>query len=98
MFIKIHRGYRNAVAVCDSGLIGKVFEEGVKQLDMTGVFFGGDEKDSEEIKKDVELMQEEDATFNFVGKDSVALAKELGMVVDEGVIKIQGVPVALVLL
>ncbi|MBT6690698.1 hypothetical protein HN903_01120 [archaeon] len=40
----------------------------------------------------------EDVTFNFVGKESVGIAKELGIIKSEGVMDVDGVPVALVLM
>jgi len=98
MLVKIHKSYRLVVAICDSDLIGKKLEEGNKQLDMTGNFFKGDEKKDEELREIIEDCQREDATFFIVGKESVALCKEAGLVGDEGVKEVSGVPVALVLL
>ena len=43
-------------------------------------------------------MQKEDATFNIVGKESVQTALEAGIIKEQGIIKIQEVPIALVLL
>ncbi|MAG39349.1 hypothetical protein CMI41_00055 [Candidatus Pacearchaeota archaeon] len=80
MLVKIHKTYRWVVAVCDSNLIGKKFEEGNKQLDLTGDFFKGDEKESEEIKGILADCQREDATFFIVGKESVGLCQEMGLV------------------
>ena len=39
MLIKIHRAYRDVVAICDSELIGKRFEEGKFQLEIKEDFF-----------------------------------------------------------
>jgi len=86
------------VAVCDSELIDKKFEEGDRQLDLTGTFFKGEEKSTEEARKILVHARAEDATFNFVGEKSVDIAKELSIAKDSGIIKIQDVPVALVLL
>ena len=49
MLIKLHRSYRTVVTVCDSDLIGKIFEEEGKQLDLRGDFFKGEEKSFKEI-------------------------------------------------
>ena len=54
MFVKIHKTYRDIIAICDSELIGKTFEEGKFQLDVKESFYKG-EKVSEE--KAVEIMQ-----------------------------------------
>jgi hypothetical protein len=42
--------------------------------------------------------KKEDATFNIVGKKACKLALDCGIISKEGIIKIKGVPVALVLL
>lgn len=98
MLIKIHSGYRNTVAVCDSELIGQIFEEGNRQIELKPHFFQGEEKDKNETVKILKDLQKEDATFNIVGKKSVQAALEAGIVKKEGIITIDGVPVALVLL
>ena len=98
MLIKIHRTYRDVVAVCDSELIGKYFKEGNFQLDIKESFYNGDEKTKEETIKMMEKMSCEDATFNIVGEQAVNCALEAGIISKDGIKKIQGVPFALVLL
>jgi len=98
ILLKVHDSYRTVVAICDKELLGKLFTEGEKQLDLTGKFFQGDEIDEGEAKKEIEKCLREDATFNIVGENSVNLAKEIGMINDSGIIKIDGIPFALVLL
>ena len=100
MLVKIHYGSRMVVAVCDSNLIDKKLEDkdGKRQLDLTGVFFRGEEKDTEEVKKILIDAACEDACFNLVGKESVGIGRELGVVTGEGVLEVDNVPVSLVLL
>jgi uncharacterized protein len=98
MLVKIHKGTRMIVAICDSDLFGKKFEEGNKQLDLTTGFFEGDEMTVEEVKEVVRDCSMEDACFNVVGKESVGICKELGLIKEEGVIEIDGVPLGLILL
>ena len=98
MYIKIHKAYRLIVALADSDLIGKRFEEGIRQLEVNPNFFKGEEKTKQEIIKIIKKMKEEDAIFNIVGKESVRIALESGIIREHGIIKIQGVPVALVLM
>lgn len=98
MLVKIIRSQRDLVAVCDSDLIGKRFEEGKLQLDLTGSFFRGDQFSKEETIEIMRRMAREDATFNIVGKDSVDAALEAGIIVEEGIAEIQGIPFALVLI
>ena len=98
MLIKIHESCRLTIAICDSDLIDKKFEEGIKQLDLTGSFFKGEEKTEQEATEIIEDSQKEDATFNIVGKQSCDLALKLGIVEKSGIITIQDIPIALVLL
>ena len=95
MQVKIHRSYRNVVAIADSDLIGKKFEDGKFQLDVRENFY----KDRELGKKDmIRLMQiqkVEDSTFNIVGPESVKAALEAGIVSESSVGKIAGIPFAL---
>ncbi|MAG02287.1 hypothetical protein CMI42_03025 [Candidatus Pacearchaeota archaeon] len=98
MRIKIHEAYRGVVALSDSDLIGKTFVEGKRQIEVKPSFFDGEEKSREEILEVLRNMDREDATFNIVGKESVSCAVEAGIISDRGVIRIDGVPVALGLL
>lgn len=98
MLVKIHSSYRNTIAICDTELLGKTFEEGQKQLKISENFFKGEEKSEREVMDIIERGSNEDYTFNIVGKKSIELALKTGIINEEGIIKISGVPVALVLL
>ena len=98
ILLKIHESYRWVVAVCDKDIFGKKFTQGKRSLDLSGEFFNGEEMNKEEVAGEIVRCKMEDATFNFVGEKSVKIAKDLGIVADEGVIKVDGVPFALVLL
>lgn len=98
IIINIMNSYRDVVAVCDSEIIGKRFEEGKFQLDLTGGFFRGEEIDEKRAVDIMKRMSREDATFNIVGENSVNAALEAGIIEEEGIKKIQGVPFALILL
>jgi len=100
MIVKIYKSTRQVVALCDSHLLDKIFQEenSQRQLDMTTTFFKGEEKSNEEIKEILQNAKIEDATFNIVGEQSCHLAKELGVIDDNSIIKICNIPVALVFL
>jgi len=98
MLVKIHKSYRDIVAICDSELVGKVFEEDKYQLDVKESFFKGNEKTKQEVLKIMQDMAKEDATFNIIGPEATELAMEAGIITQEGIKKIQGVPFALLLL
>ncbi len=104
MFIKIHKTYRDVVAICDSDLIGKRFESqasddlGKFQLDIKESFFKGEKTSEEQAIQIIKKMSIEDATFNIVGEKSVSTALKAGIINEKGVKKIGGVPFALVLM
>ena len=96
--VRVHKGYRWLVAICDSCLKGKVFDEGEKQLDISTRFFEGDFVNKEELKNIIVKMRSEDATFYIVGDKSVDVVKSVGLVGKDGVMKIAGISFALILL
>lgn len=98
MLVKIHKSYRHIIAICDSELIGKRFEEGKYQLDVKESFFKGEEKTKQEV---IDIMQDlfkEDATFNIIGSESTQTAIEAGIINKQGIKEISDVPFALVLM
>ncbi len=96
--VKIHETYRGVVAICDLNLKGKIIEEGDKQLDVSTNFFEGNSVKEEELREIMIKANNDDATFYIVGNDSVNVAKSVGIVGDEGVLKVGNVSFALVLL
>ena len=98
MLIKIHEGYRKAVALSDTDLLEKTFTEGKKEITIHKPFFEGEEKSKDEIIPLIQDLQKEDATFNIVGKESIETALEARIIQQEGILKINSIPIALVLL
>lgn len=98
MLIKIIRSYRDVVAVCDSELLGKRFEEGKFQLDIKESFYAGEKKTEKEIIEMMREMLTEDATFNIVGHKSIDAAIKAGIIDKSSIGKIQGIPFALILM
>jgi uncharacterized protein len=98
MYIKIHKSYRNVIAICDEDLIGKKFEEGIKILDCRESFYKDDSYTEKEAIKFLKHQSKEDSTFNIVGKNSINAALEAGIIKKEGILEIAGIPYALVLL
>jgi len=87
--IKLYRqGNDLLIGACDEHLIGKKFEEGKLQLDVTKEFYDGKRISKEILKKYLE-----DATIaNLVGEKTVNCAIELGFVNPDCIIKIKGIP------
>ena len=98
ILLKIHKSYRWVVAICDKDVFGRKLQDGEKTLDISGEFFNGKLMSDKKAIEEIVRCNHEDATFNFVGDKSVSIAKELGLVKDEGIVEIQGVPFALVLI
>lgn len=98
MLVKVKESYRYIVAVCDTELLGKYFEEDEFQLNIKKSFYEGKEKNKEEAIQIMKEMKKEDATFNIVGKESTQAALEAGIINEKGIKKISGIPFALVLL
>ncbi len=99
MLIKTHRATRFVVAICDSELIDKKFfdEDGLRQIDLTGQFFKGEEKSEEEIAEYLLDMKREDACFNIVGEKACAIAKKAKIVEEDEIITIANIPIAMIL-
>ena len=98
MIVNIIKSYRDVVAICDSELLGKRFEQGKFQLDVKESFFKGDKTDEEKVIEIMKDMEKEDSTFNIIGKKSVNAAIKAGIITKEGIGKIQGIPFALILI
>jgi hypothetical protein len=98
MLIKIHKVYRSVVAVCDSEIVGRTFEEGIRQLNIKENFFNGEEIAEKELIEKIDDLAKEDATFFIAGKKSVSCAIKAGIVTQEGIGTVQEVPFALVLI
>lgn len=90
MIVKVHKTLdgRRLVAICDSDLIGKRFEEGKLQLDLSSNFYKGEEKSKEEL---IELIKGS-CIINIVGEKSIRFALKLGIVDRRNIIKIKSVP------
>jgi len=98
MLVRIIKSYRYIVAICDSDLIGKRFEQGKFQLDVKESFFKGDETDEEKAIEIIQNMAKEDATFNIVGEKSIDTALKAGIIEEKGIGKIDNIPFALILI
>jgi len=76
------------VAVCDSELVGRTFCEGELHLYVNEDFFKGQPASEHEVK----MALEEATIANLVGERSVTCGIESGVVDEDCVIMIDGVP------
>ena len=96
--IKIHKTYRDVIAICDAELLGKNFEEGNFQLNLKESFYKGENIDEKKAIQIIQNQSREDATFNIVGEKSISCALKAGITNKQGIKKIQGIPYSLVLM
>lgn len=90
MIVKIHRPPegRKIIAICDDELIGKKFEEGKLQLDLSSSFYKGKEISEEETKNLIKGQ----CILNVVGKKSMESLTKLNLTENSHIIKIKGIP------
>jgi len=87
--IKIYKkGNDLLIGACDEELIGKKFEEGQFQIDVSKDFYDGERISPEVLKK----YLEEATIANLVGEATVKVAIEMGLIDEDCVIKIKGIP------
>ncbi|MEK6852930.1 MAG: DUF424 family protein [Nanoarchaeota archaeon] len=96
IYIKVHESYRKVVAICDSELLGKKFSDEKMQLDVNRDFYNGEKKNFEEIVELVKALDDDNATFNIVGKNSVEACKKANVISDEGIIIVKDIPLAMI--
>jgi len=90
MIVKVHKkDDRTIVAVCDDELIGRKFEQGELQLDLTSDFYKGDKYTDKQLVGD--MMRNADV-INVVGTLSVGLGLEEELIDKGQVIHVDGVP------
>ena len=82
------------LVITDKDIVGKLFEEGNKQLDLTKNFYLGDERDAEAVKS----LIPEAHILHLTGEKAVALGIELDYVDKDKVVWISGIPHAEALL
>lgn len=76
------------VVVTDEDIMGKVFEEGKWQLDLTKKFYQGEKKNKEEVKKILTVARH----IHLTGKGAVAIGEEMELVDPEKILYVQKVP------
>ncbi len=89
ILVKIHKTkFRDVIAVCDSSLIGKKFEENGLQLDITERFYKGEAMPEEKII----IILENAENVNIVGEESMKLGIKAGIIIKENILTIEGIP------
>ena len=87
--IKIYKkGKDLLIGACDEELIGKKFEDEKFQIDVTKDFYDGERISPEILKK----YLEEATIANLVGEETIKAALEMGLIDEECIIRIKGIP------
>ena len=75
MRVKIHHSYRDVIAICDSNLIGKRFEEGIMQVEIKEHFFDGERLRLDSLQDNVteDEITLSDVTTNDVSKSPIRI-------------------------
>lgn len=95
LIVKVHhKRDQTIVSVVDGELLGNIFEEGEKILDLKSDFYKGVERSTEEVG---DLIRNADSV-NLVGKEAVQLGLKEGIIDAKHVNKIKGIPYAEALL
>ena len=93
MIVKIHNSPdgKKIIAICDAEILGKRFEDGKKQLDLSSRFYEGKTMTEEDILKNSEKCS---FHINAVGEKSISFCIKQGFVDKDNVMHIAGVPYA----
>ncbi len=76
------------LVITDEDILGRKFEEGKKQLDLTAKFYRGEQKNKEDVKKLIPKARH----LHLTGKHIIAVALELDLVNSKNILWINGVP------
>ena len=81
------------MAICDGNLIGKIFEEGDKILNVSKNFYHGEPM----FEKDILKLIEDNILLNIVGDESIKFALKNKLIDKKGIIRIKKIPHAMLL-
>jgi uncharacterized protein len=90
MIVKQHiaNDGRILLAICDSNLLNKTFEEDNKILDLTSEFYKGEEKNKEETIVEIKKAH----IVHAIGEETINLLKELKLLTENNILIVQGIP------
>ena len=92
VFLKIHhRNEIDTVACCDEDLLNKVFKEGNFRIEISDQFFGGNLINLDDA---INILKQA-SYFNIIGDVIINKAIDSQVLPKEGVLKINGIPMAM---
>jgi hypothetical protein len=91
MNMKIHQaGSGEVIAICDTELMGRTCEDEKACITITADFFGTDPVPTDKI----EHVLKEGTNITMIGTQTIALAIRIGVLCEDDIVLIQGVPYA----
>ena len=94
IFVKEHiHNERQLLSLCDGNLIGKIFEEDEKVLNVSKSFYQGEPM----FENDILKLIKDNTLINIVGEESINFALKHNLIKKDGIIKIKNIPHALLL-
>jgi uncharacterized protein len=95
MLLRKHEGNNKLIlAVCDEDILGSLYKEDGKVIDLTSDFYKGERTAEEELS----ILLRKAHVVNAAGKDSVAFLLKLDLIEKADVCVISGIPTAQVIL
>ena len=92
MLVKLHiSSGKKIVSIADKNILGKEFEEGEKYLNVSKIFYGGEELNEKETINSLNGA----SSINIVGKESIKFALDNKLIKKENIMKVNGVPYAI---
>jgi len=85
---------KKLLAICDKEILGKIFEQGNRQLDISSDFYKGEEVDEEKLRGEIGTAN----ILNVVGDKSIKLLQKYNLADDKHIMYVSKVPHAQVLL
>lgn len=90
---------KHIIALCDDDLVGKTLKDERIEIFINPEFYAGEtynHKDVNDIKK-IKTMLENAFSINAIGHESVSFLLDLGLIDESKIIRVQGIPHAMVL-
>ena len=88
-YMKVHvKGNVRVLAICDEEILGKTFREGKLKIEVKKEFYGDKKVLLDEVFEAIENAD----IVNMVGENVVNEAIRRGCVLEEGIIRIAGIP------
>lgn len=92
VYIKIHKNpLSEVVAICDELVLGKTYKKGDLEINICENFYKGD---LVEIRDVIEILKNS-KNFNLAGQDIIKASIENGIILEESVLKIDSLPIAM---